>query len=475
MNYFFPKGLRWAGLAAGTALLLNACAPGQDTPTPVVGLNVSSYLAVGDTYTAGVSNGGLTRTSQEYSYPNLLARQFQSASAGGSFVQPLFDGAEGSNRAVFRGFTPEGFLQTQRVPGTAVRRTVLLANACTTTPDTLRLLKRSATAGTLPQNLGVPGLLLSQVDAVGLGNEASVGIRAFNPYFERLLPASDSRTYFQALSTAAQSATFFSYFLGMDEFMPYVRSGGTCGAVPSSRQMKLTAKRILDVLTANKRPGIIVKLPAITTIPLLRQGKGTDVEARLQAYYKDNAPLYIETPFVPGTSQRITERDYILATALPRLGKPTPVVVGGTTLMLPYGRDSRNPIVNADVLDDTSEIVYITAAINDYNNAVFVNSTTVLGLSGLAKAYGLPIIDPAQNSYLLDAGFLFNNVANSISVGGVVYSAEPVRGNFFSTDFYSLTPRGNGLLANAFISAINRAYRSNIPSLDVNDLPTTTE
>ncbi|MBD2724126.1 hypothetical protein [Hymenobacter armeniacus] len=477
MKLFVPNGLRRAGLAASAALFLHACAPNQDTPSPVVGLDVSRYLAVGDSYTAGLSNGGLTRTSQEYSFVNLLARQFQNASSGAGFVQPLFDGNEGSFRLAFNGYSPTGFLQAKRVPGTAVRRTVLLTSACGTAPDTLRLLKRSSTAATLPQNLGVPGLMLSQIDAVGLGNEASVGSRPVNPYFERLLPAGDDRTYFQVLSTAASSATFFSYFMGLDEIMPFVRSGGTCGAIPSSLPMKRAAKRILDVLTANKRPGVIVKLPAITSLPLLSQGRGNEVEARLQAYYKDQLPLYIETPFVPGASQRITDRDYILATALPRLGQPTPVQVGSTTMMLPYGRDSRNPVRDADVLENTTEMVYITAAINDYNNfdPVPSNATTVFGLAGLARIYGLPLIDPSQNSRLFDAGFLFNNVTNSISVNGVVYTAEPVRGNFFSLDFYSLTPRGNGLLANSFIAAINRAYRSNIPALDVNNLPSTTE
>ena len=49
-----------------------------------------------------------------------------------------------------------------------------------------------------------------------------------------------------------------------------------------------------------------------------------------------------------------------------------------------------------------------------------------------------------------------------------------MRGNFFSLDYYSLTPRGNGLLANAFITAFNKAYRTNLSVIDVNSLPTTT-
>ena len=54
-------------------LLLTACALSQDTPTPSTNFDVSRYVAVGDSYTAGLSNGGLTRASQDYSFPNLLA------------------------------------------------------------------------------------------------------------------------------------------------------------------------------------------------------------------------------------------------------------------------------------------------------------------------------------------------------------------------------------------------------------------
>ena len=69
-NYFCYSGfgLRAALVAVGT-LLLAACAPGQDSPTPAANIDVSRYVAVGDTYTAGVSAGGLTRASQRYSFP----------------------------------------------------------------------------------------------------------------------------------------------------------------------------------------------------------------------------------------------------------------------------------------------------------------------------------------------------------------------------------------------------------------------
>lgn len=451
----------WARLGAASALLLSACAPGQDAPTPSTGINASRYVAVGDSYTAGQSNGGLTRASQDYSFPNLLAQQLGRASADATFTQPYLEGS-GSGYLQLVDLTSTGLPRVKRVAGQAVVRTVISPAACGGA-DTVRLLTRSATPGTLPQNLGLPGLQLAQIETVGLGNATNaVPGGAFNPYFERLLPAADSRTYLQAVTTASASATFFTYFLGLDNLLPYLRSGGECG-LPSTALLNANARKVLGALTAGGRQGMIARLPALTNLPLLRLGRGLALQSRLQALAGDTARVYIEDPFNFGPAQAITNDDYVLASVLPRLGQRTPVVVNGTTLQLPYGRDSRNPVRDADVLDKTE----LARA-----NLVVTNHNADLELA--AAAYKMPIA--LDNKRTLDSNAAFPNfVGESILVNGVTYSGEPVRGNFFSLDNYSLTPRGNALLANVFILAINSAYRANIPAIEVNKLPTSVQ
>ena len=462
-------------LLALAALVLGGCAPGQDEPTPAAGIDVSNYLAVGGSYTAGVSDGGLTRRSQQYAFPNLLARQFRLVNPAAVFTQPLLAEGTSTDYLKFTAFGANDQVETTRVSGSAVTGTVAAPGPCGSA-ENLPLLAPSATAGTLPQNLGLPGLRLSQIEVLGYGNAATAATGAgFNPYFSRLLPAGDNRTYLQALTTAASSATFFTYFQGLDDVLPYLTSGGECrGSVANLQQlgnsMKLNARKVLDVLAANGRPGIIATLPAVTTLPLLRQGQGLRVQARLRQTGKATDTLFIQSPFDrPGRpaepAQPIVNDDYILATALPRVGTLTPVLVNGTTLMLPYGLDRRNPIADADVLDKRELSFLADYVVNEYNKE----------LARLAQdVYKLPELDANTRARTLNLNdVLFNPITDLISVGGVVYSAEPVRGGFFSLDYFSLTPRGNALLANAFIQGINQTYKSNIPALDVNSLPTT--
>lgn len=454
------------GLAAGAALFLQSCAPGQDAPAPASTLDLGRYVAVGDSYTAGVSNGGLTRSSQQYSFPNLLAQSFQQVSPAATFTQSLLDAGAGTSYLTLVSYNGTDLPVLRRVPGAGVRRTIPNTPSCGPA-DTVSLLPRSATAGTLPQNLGIPGLRLGQIATAGLGNEVTANPNAaFNPYFERLLPVGDNTTYLQAVTAVANSATpatFFTYFQGLDEFLPYLRSGGECpGLLPATTTLNNNAKRILDVLTANNRRGIIVRLPALRSLPLLGLGQGLQLERRLQKAKGDTASLYIRTS-TTGQTRPITDEDFVLATAIPRIGQP--MQVGGTTVQ--YGRSPLAPLVGADVVESQEYLLANNTRLTPYNN----------NLETLAKnIYRMPSIDASNSQYSVRLEEdLFSQVNAQIAINGVPYTTEPVRGNFFSLDYYSLTPRGNALLANTIIKAINKAYRSSIPYVNVNDLPTTAD
>ncbi len=52
--------------------------------------NFTSYVAIGNSLTAGYMDGTVSRVSQSYSFPNLLSQQF-AVVGGGAFTQPSYD------------------------------------------------------------------------------------------------------------------------------------------------------------------------------------------------------------------------------------------------------------------------------------------------------------------------------------------------------------------------------------------------
>ncbi|MFD2786510.1 hypothetical protein [Hymenobacter rubripertinctus] len=452
----FRPLLRLALLPLAAGSLLSSCAPTQTEPTPSAGpLDVSRYLAVGDGYTAGFSDGGLTAASQEYSYPALLARQFARINPQAAFTQGLLPAGTGTGYLTLRELNALGIPQTSRVTkGRAVRSAYFVNPTACGGPDTTFLYAQAPSAP-LSQNLGVPGLGLTQVGVAGLGNTANQNkTGAFNPYLERLLPLNDNRTYLQTVTDASANASFFTFFMGLGDALPYMLNGGECGAAPSGSLLNLNAKKVLDQLTANGRPGVIALVPSLQNLPFLRLGGKDGIRGQLTQGANPDS-IYI-TSSIGNVVRPIDAGDFVLPAGLARLGRQETVALpGGGTVQARYGLSRRNPVSRRDVLD-----------LNEFSR---VNSSLIglnTELERLAtKVYKLPFVKLEDE--------LFFQINTRISVNGVEYSAAPVRGNFYSLDLYSLTPRGNALLANAFLKTINKSYRANIPYVDANTLPTT--
>lgn len=452
----FRQSMRYAGLSLTLGGLLAGCTPNQSEPTPTAGtLDTTKYLAVGDGYTAGFSNGGLTAASQQYAYPALLAQQLTRINPAATFTQGLLPTGTGTGYFTLRGADAIGLPQTSRVTrARAVRGTAFVNPTACGGADTT-FLYAQATSSPLSQNLGVPGLGLTQVEVAGLGNTANQSrIGTFNAYFERLLPTNDNRTYLQTVTDASVNATFFTFFMGLGDALPYILSGGECGTAPNRTLLNANAKKVLDRLTANGRKGIIALPPLVQNLPILRLGSNVGIRASLTLGNSPDSIFILASN--GGGKERPIGKDYILPSGLKRLGTLEQVkLANGTTVSARYGLSRQNPLSRRDVLDE-NEFLRVDSPLKALSEE----------LTRLAKSvYNLPTVNLNDE--------LFNQVSSRISVNGVEYSADPLRGNFYSLDYYSLTPRGNALLANTFIKAINNNFQANIPFVDPNALPVT--
>ncbi|MFD2937274.1 SGNH/GDSL hydrolase family protein [Spirosoma flavum] len=427
---------RW-GLVLTVFVSINACTnndidPTASSITPTKGsADFTKYVAVGNSLTAGYADGGLYRDSQLNSYPSILAGQFSTV-GGGAFVQPLFTVAQAAG---------SGYLKLIRVPSLA-DPTSLITSIGQVAPGAVvggtaaaPLLAKFTDAN---QNLGVPGIRVSDILTVGYGSTRG------NPYFERLV-ANPATTYFQYMSDNLNGATFFSCWLGNNDALGYATTGGSTPLTPTDLfTTNFTAA--INKLTEGSRKGVVIGIPNITTTPYFSTITIPLVLAQINALVKPTTPI---TALVIQTASgiRATQAGDLLmlsnATDYATIGSAS---VG--TKLGPYGLTPTNPLTNNVVLD-AGEITALNASITTYNGI----------MKAQADAKGVAYTDPnAVLSQVAAAGGLTQN--------GITYTSSFIQGGVFSLDGIHLTPAGYALMANEIIKQINAKYSATIPQVN---------
>lgn len=410
-------------LAIAALLFAASCKPEIETAagTSAGQANFSKYIAVGNSLTSGFADGGLYLEGQKVAYPNLIAAKMTTV-GGGSFTSPFFTDAQANG---------SGYLSL----------TALVNGTPTLTPVTTNLAVRDA-AGRLAkyvgevQNLGIPGMRVDLAFAAPFG--------AANPYLERLLTDAQIGTvsYFQFIQ--GRNHTFFSLWLGNNDALGYATNGGVTtdatNVLTDKSTFALLYSNLINSLTAGGQKGVVATIPDVTSIPYFNT---VTVAALLNAAKAINpaaAAIYIQTG--AGTVRTATAEDLI------RLPFQSAGLFGvPNTSGIPYGLHPLNPIANNWVLDK-DEVAKVKDYVISYNNTV----------KSLADSKGLAIAD--TYSYL-------NQVKTGVVIQGVGINSSFITGGAFSLDGVHLTPRGNAVIANVFIDAINGKYGSNIPIVDI--------
>ncbi|UOG75321.1 hypothetical protein MTX78_01685 [Hymenobacter tibetensis] len=469
-----------APVVALMGLGLTACQPDiEDDFTPSAGsVDFTRYIAVGNSLTAGFQDNGLYLEGQQKSYPALLAEQFR-AVGGGEFVQPLFPAGQenGSGYVRLVGIT-NGSPVTANVPGNAGRV------APTSAPYT----KFTAAIN----NLGVPGIRLSDIETAGFGNVRTTPLNAntFNPYFERITPDGSNQTYLQRVATEATTATFFTNWLGNNDVLGFATAGGAASSLTTPANFTDKNNKVVDALTAGGAKGLVATIPDVTNIPFFTT-VGPVLRATLTARNVAGVVIttggFNTTPGMSATRRSIattTIRDasgngnqlFTLTASpyLPLIGVPNngrawrdvfnqarpslpPIVTLGLFLALQgvdttkqFGITAENPIPSTLVLDDTEQ-TQVRNATTAFNTAI----------TNKANEKGLAIFD--SNTF-------FSGVAQrGLVTNGVSNTASFVSGNLFSLDGVHPTPRGYAVIANEMIKAINAKYGSRIAQVNPNN------
>lgn len=221
-------------------------------------LDLSNYVAVGNSMTAGFADGALYPESQEDSYPNIIANQFLTA-GGGAFVQPDItsgNGFGGVNGTEARG---KSFISLEAAVA-ALAGTGSFGDVIQFTEG--EFLSQSSNTGSGLNNFGVPGARVVDLTTAGYGFP-DVG----NPFYTAF--ASDPSTSSILDDAVSANASFFTLWIGANDVLGYAAAGGdeNLAQVTATADFQTAYATVLTSLTANGAQGIVLNVPPITIIP----------------------------------------------------------------------------------------------------------------------------------------------------------------------------------------------------------------
>ena len=429
----------------------------------------SNYVAIGPSFTAGITDNGLFIAAQENSFPNILSKKFANA-GGGDFVQPMMSDNFGGlalngdrisePRLVFGGAGP---VPLEAVIGPVTVTTDIVLNNPTGPFN----------------NLGVPGAQSGDFIRPGYGNIANLATFSANPYAVRMTGSTPNATILEL--AVAQNPTFFTAdLIGGNDVLGYATQGGDANrsAITPPATFALNFNTIIDGLTANGAKGAVTNIPYVNNLPYfttvgynpvpLDAATAAQLNAGYAAY---NAGLQAAFQALAGTGlftqEELDRRTInfsegnnavvIVDEYLTDLGAINPAFAGlpqfrqttstdlitlPTASILATGAGTATPLLDVSVLT-LEEQMEIKDAVDAYNSTI----------QSVASAKGLAFVD--VNQILIDAA------TTGIAYDEFFLNTDLVFGGLVSLDGIHLTARGYAYMANSFLKAIDETYGSN--------------
>lgn len=376
------------------------------------------FVALGDSYGAGVSNASLNQRHQAYSWPAFIARQ----TGVPSFTQPLVS---------FPGIGPE--LQLVDVisyppvirPAAGQGQPLLLTHPAPY------------------NNLSIPG--------AAAGHLTVLTGREQNPQGTATLMA---QFILRGLGTPVQQAlaqqpTFIAIWIGGNDLLGAVLSGTPAALTPVDA-FRTAYNTMLDQLVAGApKAGMVVgNLPTNpSALPLTATVQPFIINpATRQPLLIGGKPVYLVADLGGGNFGQLPPGSMVLLSAAGKLGSgygiPPQLAQQPPFNQLP---NAGKPLDDSDVLTP-AEIAAIRTRAEEYNGVI----------DQAASQRDIPV---ANIRGLFDRFA----AAGGYHVGPFRFGAEYIAGGIFSLDGFHLTDIGYMFFANEYIRTINRAYDEDFP------------
>ena len=401
----------------------------------------TSFVAIGNSLTAGYQNGALYKSAQEYSFSNLIAKQVGVK----TFEQPLISD-----------------------PGIGGRLEVTSLNPFAYTVNTKQGQPLNSSYSKPYNNLGVPGAWL--VNMLQTKSTATDPLNLNNPFFDIVLRGIGTPIE-QAGTLKASLITFWA---GNNDILGYASRGGT---VPYNdpNTFAYLYDQVVKALAQLNAKVVVANIPSVTATPyFMTVGPevGMAIRDAMRAglayglfYQKNGQHGKADMTSIADTTALWTGKVVLTlagASYAALIGKPTgkfyrdygidPKLVGVDTTQA-FGLSPKNPYPDAFTLDP-DELTTIANTIQSYNTTI----------ANLVAAH--------DNFALVDIYSFFNNVAvNGYQTNGLKFSTKYIEGGIFGVDGVHPTNQGYAIVANQFIKTINKAFGAKIPEVDVSTIP----
>ena len=487
--------------------------------------NFSTYVALGNSLTAGFMDGTLFAAAQQNSYPNIMAQKY-ALIGGGVFNQPYTNDNYGGlalagtriadPRLVTTGGAP---LSIESVIGPVTVTTDIVLNNPTGPFN----------------NMGVPGAKSFHLLANGYGNLANFPAAA-NPYFIRMTGSTPDASVLEL--AMAQNPSFFTLWIGSNDVLGYAYSGGD-GTDPITDQATFDAAygALITALTSGGAKGVVANIPDVTDaahfttvphdpldpsdpnfgplIPTLNTLFGAlnqvfTVLNRPDRYMQfsttTNSAVVIKDESLEDLSAQITavlNANPDFPAFLAQFGVPPAAAPAVANLLgLLYGQARKAKSDDLLTLRSSSVIGTVNA-----NFFAFLQSQGLspevagqFSVEGITYPLGDTwVLIPSEQDEIKTATDNFNSTILSLangaglafvdarsiihdiaeigySSGDFIFTGDLVTGGLFSLDGLHPTSRGNALIANEFMKAIDATYGSNFEEsgnlVNVGDYPT---
>lgn len=453
----------------------------------------TTYVALGNSLTAGYQDGALYKSGQENSYPAMIAKGMNLSY---EFNQPLMADDLGGMPTI----------------GVSNKRVLAVTNgglAPVVAQGTGKTTLASIYDGKPFHNMGVPGAKVAHLLFPGYGNSAGLLTKpaTANPYYVRFASSSNASVVADAMKA---KPTFFSLWIGNNDVLGYATSGGD-GSNPLTPEAMFAQyyEMLVKQLSSGGAKGVVANIPSVTSIPFFNTIPNN-------ALVLDKATAKSLTGFfqaVSGIATQVLVAKGVPAEQAQALAGQYAITFneGANRFLIEVPKTQANPLgfrqmaadellvltidrgamkskgygsvqltpevmktlgkLQAGQMPTQAELMGVIQAVNPIKDKDALDADELVLIANATQAFNTTIKSVADKYELAlyDANKVMKELAeNKLRIKGVDYSSEFVTGGVFSLDGVHPNQRGYAIIANGFIQAINAKYNSNLPEVDPN-------